>query len=85
MTAPKADGASAIDQVWLLIHHHSDPTLVGEVDDKFIGFFSSEARAREAQTTVVQRPGFNEFPDDFEIVQLPIDAVLPPPGVRLQY
>ena len=85
MTAPKADGASASDQLWLLIHHHSDSKLVGAVDDKFIGFFSSEALARKAQTTVVQRPGFNEFPDDFEIVPLPIDAVVPPPGVRLQY
>ena len=38
-----------------------------ETEDKLCGVYSTEARAREAQSRLVLQPGFKDHPDDFHI------------------
>lgn len=51
--------------VYLLWHSHDDAD--GNVDDKLIGVYLTEEKARVALARTKELPGFRDFPDGFEI------------------
>jgi len=44
-----------------------------ETEDKLCGAYSSETKAREAQSQLVLQPGFKDYPDDFYVAAYRID------------
>jgi len=62
-----------METVFLLWHvHHVEG---GEDDEKLLGVFSSEAKAKSAIEQLKSKPGFKDYPDDFEICDYSIDRV----------
>jgi hypothetical protein len=53
--------------VFLLWHSHE--VGPGATDDKLIGVYSTHAEAEEAKVRTMQREGFKDAPEGFEIVQ----------------
>jgi hypothetical protein len=49
--------------VFLLWHVHE--FVDGEEDDKLIGVYSTEDKAKEAQRRLASQPGFRELPNGF--------------------
>lgn len=57
--------------VFVLQHCHD--MIDGEEDTKFIDVYSTRAKAQEAIERLRLQPGFKDTPDDFYIVEYPID------------
>lgn len=70
--------------IWLLLHHHDDPDLPLGGDDKVLGYFTSQHLAQQARDDAMPLPGFSQFPDGFEIVQLQLGKLLGAPGVEIR-
>ena len=70
--------------IWLLLHHHDDPDLALGGDDKILGYFTSQHLAQQARDDAMPLPGFSQFPNDFEIVQLQLGKLLEAPGVEIR-
>ncbi len=51
--------------VYLLWHVHE--TVPDHEDQKFIGAYSTEDKAKEAVARLTTQPGFKDYPDDFQI------------------
>ena len=60
-----------MDTVYLLWHFH--PTGANENNDKLIGVYSSEDRAKSAQERLAEQPGFKEYVEGFEIAKVALD------------
>ncbi|MCB9232146.1 MAG: hypothetical protein H6581_10810 [Bacteroidia bacterium] len=56
-----------MEDVFLVWHTHIDEDLRGGEDVKFIGVFSTEAKALEIIEKFKLLPGFMEQPENFEI------------------
>lgn len=59
-----------------------DPTLnlnpeedYFETDDKLCGIFSTEHKAKEAQRSLVEQPGFRDYPDAFFLAGYELDKM----------
>lgn len=59
-----------MDKVYLLYHIRNEDT--DDEDVKLIGIYSSYELARKAQERAKYKPGFIDYPDDFQI----FDAVI---------
>jgi hypothetical protein len=57
--------------VFVLQHVHSRED--GDEDVKFIGVYSSRARAEEAVARLRQQPGFSVAPDGFHVDEYRVD------------
>jgi hypothetical protein len=57
--------------VYMLWHVHE--TEFGDEENKFIGVYSTEAKAREAIEQLKDQPGFKDHPDEFKIYPRTID------------
>jgi homoserine kinase type II len=53
---------------------HTYETKSGVEDIKFLGAYSTEARAKEALEQVRSQPGFCDYPDGFEIAAVTLDT-----------
>jgi hypothetical protein len=59
-------------KVYLLYHIHCSDDE-DEEDQKFIGVYSTEEKAKDAIERLKPRPGFRDFPDDFQIFESVVD------------
>ena len=57
--------------VYLLWHTNTSPD--GTEDDKLLGVFSTEAKAKEVLERALEQPGFKDNPDGFEIGRYDLD------------
>jgi hypothetical protein len=57
--------------VYVLWHTHVLPN--GDEDDKLIGIYSTESKAKEAQERAVKLPGFHDAPEGFLIDRCVLD------------
>lgn len=57
--------------VYVLWHIRDDD----DTHAKLIGVFSSRSKASEAQATTVTLEGFRDFPDDFMVDEVEVDAL----------
>lgn len=64
--------------IYLLWHVHE--TSFGDDEEKFIGAYSTEEKAKEAITQLKTQPGFKDYPDDFLIDPCTIDKTQWPEG-----
>jgi hypothetical protein len=64
--------------VYMLVHVHETP--FGDDETKFIGAYSTEAKAKEAIARLQTQPGFRDYPDQFEIHPHTIDKTSWRPG-----
>jgi len=55
----------------VLRHEYEGET--GEEEEKFLGIYSSEQRAREAIARFRDKPGFRDYPDGFQIYEEELD------------
>jgi hypothetical protein len=60
-----------MDTVYLLWHSH--PTGANENNDKLIGVYSSEDKAKSAQERLAKQPGFKDYVEGFEIAKRTLD------------
>jgi hypothetical protein len=60
-----------MDTVYLLWHSH--PTGANENNDKLIGVYSSEDKAKSAQERLAKQPGFKDCVEGFEIAKRTLD------------
>ena len=60
-----------MDTVYLLWHSH--PTGANEYNEKLIGIYSSEDKARSTQERLAQQPGFKRYVEGFEIANRTLD------------
>ncbi|MEE1622500.1 hypothetical protein ACQ3I4_05815 [Zafaria sp. Z1313] len=44
-----------------------------------LGYFTSRELAERAVANRRTEPGFRDYPDDFEIVQVTLDSIIDPP------
>lgn len=58
--------------VFLMWHVYEMPDT-GEDETKFIGVYSSQASAEHAAARLRIQPGFNDYPDKFEIHEYTVD------------
>lgn len=56
--------------VFLLWHHNASTN-----DDKLVGVFESETKAKDAIQTTLNLPGFKDNPDGFLVDQYEIDEI----------
>lgn len=64
------------DSVWELSHEHQHRDADGYFSDhtKFLGFFSSRAKARSAKTVLASKPGFRDTARGFVLARQAIDV-----------
>lgn len=60
-----------MDTMHLLWHSH--PTGANEGNEKLIGIYSSEAKAKSAQERLAKQPGFRDYLEGFEIAMRIVD------------
>lgn len=58
--------------VFLMWHVYEMPDT-GDDETKFIGVYSSQASAEHAAARLRTQPGFNDYPDKFEIHEYTVD------------
>jgi hypothetical protein len=57
-------------KVYILVHIY---LLNGEEQEKWIGIYSTEERARLARNRAVRLPGFCDHPEGFDILEATVD------------
>ena len=65
--------------VFLLLHSRVHPDLFAGLSTKFIGVFSSEAKAADSLRRHALLEGFEDSPDGFTIHRIELDRLLAEP------
>ena len=79
---PRSKGKLAVGTIWLLRHRRIRKLPNVHRDRESIitrGFFASEQAAREAIARHRDAEGFIDYPDAWDIRELPLDVLLPEP------
>jgi len=63
-----------MDVLYMLWHSYQPDTDVDRDEEKFIGIYSTEAKAKAAVEQLRTQPGFSDFPEGFEIHPQRVDA-----------
>lgn len=66
---PSDTKRGAVDERKVYLLQHCREIADGEDDYKMIGAYGTAEAAEEARARAVQRPGFKDYPDDFQIVE----------------
>jgi hypothetical protein len=58
----------------VFVLQHARPKEDGDEDVKLIGVYSSRAAAKAAIARLREKPGFSEYPDDFDLDPYELDV-----------
>ncbi len=58
-----------------VVWHYDQETLEDEEHEKLIGAYSTEQLAQEAIERLRDKPGFRDFPERWEIIDMVLDRV----------
>ena len=59
--------------VWILWHKFD--LSEDETSELMVGVYSSEAKADAARARALEKPGFREHPDGFEVIEASADGI----------
>jgi hypothetical protein len=72
--ASREDKGSEMKRVYKLYHTYGRSDEAREENNKLIGNYSTEDKAKAAIERVRSKPGFRDHPEGFEIFDCPVDV-----------